>query len=80
MFLYCNFFGHHFEVAKNITLHVKEYKCRNCNKELTINGNGQLIELTSEQKEINYLLYRIHNKRQAKIRRKELLAAYNLTP
>lgn len=79
MHLYCNLFGHKFEVSKNVTYHVKEYKCCNCNKELTTNGNGNLIELTPKFKEINSILGRIHAKRQNRMRREELLTAYKLS-
>ena len=39
-------FGHDFRVTRNVTLHVKEYTCKNCKKELTTSGNGSLTELT----------------------------------
>jgi len=76
---YCNIFGHKFEVSKQITYHVKEYKCCNCNKELTTNGNGNLIALTPKYKEINSILSRIHNKRKDRLRREELMTSYKMT-
>lgn len=79
MSLYCNIIGHQFEVSKKITYHVKEYKCCNCNKQLTTNSNGNLTELTPKYKEINSILSRIYIKRQAKLRREELQTAYKLT-
>lgn len=72
----CSVLGHKFEVSKQVTYHVKEYKCKKCKKELTTGCNGDLIELTPKYREINFILSRIHNKRQARIRREELLTAY----
>ena len=62
----CLVFGHDFKVTRNVTNHVKEYACKNCNKQLTTDGNGQLTELTTKLKEINDVLEQIHNKRISK--------------
>ena len=51
--VYCSLFGHDYEVSKVVTYHVKEYKCKNCKSEMTINGNGNFIPLTPKFKEIN---------------------------
>ncbi|MCA0131154.1 DUF1660 family phage protein [Winogradskyella alexanderae] len=59
----CSLFGHEYEVSKNVTYHVKEYRCKRCNSEMTIDGNGKFIPLTPKFKEINSVLNRIHNKR-----------------
>jgi len=61
--VYCSLFGHQYEVSKQVTFHVKEYKCKHCNSEITIDGNGKFIPLTSKHKEINTILNRVHNKR-----------------
>ncbi len=61
--MYCNLFGHHYEVSKKVTYYVKEYTCTHCKKQLTTNSNGNLIELTPKFKEINAILERIHNSR-----------------
>lgn len=58
--VYCNLFGHDYQVSKKVTNHVKEYTCKNCKKELTTNSNGRLTELTPEFREINDLLNHIH--------------------
>jgi RNase P subunit RPR2 len=55
-------------VTRQVTYHIKEYTCKNCKKQLTINGNGQLIELSPKFKEINDVLERIHIKRIKKIK------------
>jgi hydrogenase maturation factor HypF (carbamoyltransferase family) len=65
--IHCMVFGHEFEVSRNVTYHVKEYACKNCKKQLTTSGNGNLIELTPKFKEINDVLERIHYKRILRI-------------
>ena len=77
--MFCKLFGHKYEVSKKITYHVKEYKCTKCSRQLTTSGNGQLVELTPKYKEINSILNKIYNKRQAKLRREELHIAYKIT-
>lgn len=62
-YIHCKMFGHDFKVSRHVTLHVKEYTCQNCKKELTTSSNGSLTELTPKFKEINDVLERIHQKR-----------------
>ncbi|WP_100611109.1 hypothetical protein [Confluentibacter lentus] len=62
----CKMFGHDFHVTRDVTFHVKEYTCVNCQKQLTTNSNGSLIELTPKFKEINDILERIHHNRMMK--------------
>ena len=69
--LYCTIFGHQYEVSKNITYHVKEYKCSHCNSQVTTSGNGGLTPLTQKYREINSVLERIHNKRVTRLKQKE---------
>lgn len=73
--IYCNLFGHDFEVTKRVTYHVKEYTCRHCKKELTTNSNGRLIELTPKFKEINAILERIHTSRTERLKKKTLASS-----
>lgn len=61
--IHCLVFGHDFKVSRNVTYHVKEYTCKTCKKQLTTNGNGNLVELTPKFKEINDVLERIHHRR-----------------
>ena len=68
--LYCNIFGHHYEVSKLVTKHVKEYTCKCCKKQLTTNGNGRLTELTPTFQEINSILEYIHTKRMSRLKQK----------
>ncbi|MEP5255897.1 MULTISPECIES: hypothetical protein [Winogradskyella] len=64
--IYCSLFGHRYQVSKKVTYHVKEYKCKHCKTEMTINGDGALTPLTPKFKEINKILHRIHKKRLKK--------------
>lgn len=73
--MYCNFFGHDYEVTKKVTYYVKEYTCSHCKKQLTTNSNGRLIELTPKFKEINAILERIHNTRMERSRGKMLVSS-----
>ncbi|MFT5242231.1 MAG: hypothetical protein ACJA1H_000382 [Glaciecola sp.] len=68
--IYCSFFGHQYEVSKNITYHVKEYKCSHCISQVTTNGNGGLTPLTPKYQEINSVLSRIHNRRVVRVTQK----------
>lgn len=68
--LYCSLFGHHYQVTKKVTYHVKEYACKHCKDEVTTNGQGKLTTLTPKYKEINSVLERIHNNR---LKRKQLI-------
>ncbi len=61
--IYCSFFGHDYEVTKEVTYHVKEYTCKHCKEQVTTSGNGNLTPLTPKYKEINSVLERIHNNR-----------------
>ncbi|MDT0558581.1 hypothetical protein RM697_07985 [Ichthyenterobacterium sp. W332] len=64
--VYCSLFGHQFEISKEVTYAVKEYKCKHCKTEVTNNGNGNFVELTPKYKEINSVLERIHLRRLAR--------------
>ena len=64
----CKMFGHDYDVTRHVTYHVKEYTCSRCEKQLTTNSNGNLIELTPKFKEINDILERIHFMRHKKSR------------
>jgi transposase-like protein len=70
--LYCDLFGHNYEVSKKVTRHVKEYTCKCCKKQLTTNSNGQLTELTPKFKEINSILERIYNNRVMRSKQKTI--------
>jgi hypothetical protein len=70
MKLYCRLFGHKYEVSKKVTLHVKEYTCKCCNRQLTTNSNGNLIELTPKFQEINAILEDIYTRRKHRLQQK----------
>lgn len=73
--IYCNLFGHDYQVSKKVTYHVKEYTCRHCKKELTTNSNGRLIELTPKFKEINAILEHIHDSRRERLKMKTVTSS-----
>ncbi len=73
--LYCDFFGHNYEMTKKVTNHVKEYTCKNCNKQLTTDSNGKLIELTPKYKDINSALERIYNSKLMRLKQKSLTSS-----
>lgn len=68
--VYCNVFGHQYDVTKKVTKHVKEYTCKCCKKQLTTNSNGHLTELTPIFREINSLLERIYAHRMMLLNQK----------
>jgi len=70
--IYCDLFGHNYQVTKKVTNHVKEYTCKCCKKQLTTNSNGRLTELTAKHQEINLDLERIYNNRMMRLKRKTL--------
>ena len=51
--MYCSIVGHQYRIEKNITKHIKEYKCSCCGKEVTINAHGNIVPLTPELKYIH---------------------------
>ena len=73
--MYCNLFGHNYEVTKKVTYHVKEYTCSHCKKQLTTNSNGSLTDLTPKFKEINAILERIHANRMERSKRKQVASS-----
>ena len=73
--LYCNIFGHNYEVTKKVTYYVKEYTCKHCQKQLTTNSNGNLIELTPKFREINAILERVHEKRTIRLKEKMIVSS-----
>ncbi|GGW38732.1 hypothetical protein [Arenibacter certesii] len=63
--VFCSIFGHHYGVTKEITLHIKEYKCVHCYKQVTTDASGNLSELTPELQDINNTLEHIYQKRHS---------------
>ncbi len=64
--LYCAIFGHNFYLSKNVTKHIKEYKCSHCQKEATTNVRGRLVLMTPKLKEINTALIEVQAKKMAR--------------
>ena len=65
--IYCSIAGHQYKIVKNITEHVKEYKCSCCGKEVATNANGKLVELTPELRNIHSALHNMILKRRSKV-------------
>ena len=76
--LYCSLFGHKYEVSKKVTLHVKEYTCKCCKRQLTTNSNGNLIELTPKFQEINIILEDIYTRRRHRLKQKSFSSSIYL--
>lgn len=70
--IYCDIFGHNYEMTKKVTSHVKEYTCKCCKRQLTTNGNGKLTELTPKYQEINEILEKIYTRRLMRLKNKTL--------
>lgn len=62
----CTLYGHDFVLSKHVTKHVKEYRCKNCNKEVTTSSNGQLTALNEHRKETNKTLQRMYRVKNEK--------------
>ncbi len=63
--LCCSIFGHHYSVSKKVTLHIKEYKCIHCHREVTTDVSGNLSLLTPELQEINDTLEQLFQRRHS---------------
>lgn len=59
----CSFYGHRLHISKNITNHIKEYKCARCGEEMTDTAHGFLEKLTPRFRETNEFLAKIHERR-----------------
>ena len=70
--VYCQIFGHNYVVTKQITRHIKEYKCSICQREVTTTPNGKLEPLTPKLKEINSDLQQLFEKRRRRVRRQKV--------
>ena len=65
--LFCSIFGHHYVVTKKVTMHIKEYKCVHCSKQVTTDVSGNLSTLTPELQEINQTLEELYQRRHGTI-------------
>lgn len=73
--LICAILGHRFEVSRNITEHIKEYRCSCCGQEMTDTAQGFMAKLTPKFKETNAFLERYYKRRcSRKVFRQETLS------
>lgn len=61
--IFCAIFGHKIVTSRNITNHLKEYKCTVCEMELTNDDEGSVTFLTPELKEVNEALVTFYQKK-----------------
>lgn len=65
--IFCQLFGHHYVVSKKVTKHIKEYRCANCQKQVTTDPNGKLASLTDKMREINLALHDMYQRRNRRL-------------
>ena len=65
--VFCSIFGHHYSVSKKVTMHIKEYKCVHCDKQVTTDVSGNLSNLTPELQEINQTLENLYQRRHGAV-------------
>jgi len=61
--LLCSAFGHDYVITRKVTNHINEYKCSNCNREVTDNLTGHLEVLTFKNKKVNTCVSSFFQKR-----------------
>lgn len=61
--LICAILDHRFEVSRNITEHIKEYKCTCCGQEMTDTAQGIKVKLTPKFRETNAFLENFYKRR-----------------
>ena len=59
----CGLFGHHYSVTKKVTMHIKEYQCIHCGKQVSTDVQGNLSKLTPQRRDINKTLQDLYIKR-----------------
>lgn len=64
---FCQLFGHRYVISKQVTSHVKEYRCAHCHKEVTTSAEGKLATLTERLKNVNETLHNMYVKRNRRL-------------
>lgn len=59
----CAIFDHRLEVSKDVTEHIKEYRCARCKQEMTDTAQGFIAKLTPKLKETNSFLAKYYERR-----------------
>ncbi|MFT4801692.1 MAG: hypothetical protein ACI93N_001467 [Flavobacteriaceae bacterium] len=63
----CSTFGHKFIITNNITNHIKEFKCKVCNKEVTNVFSGELEALNFKNRKTNASLAKFFKKKLQRV-------------
>tara|TARA_B100000809_G_scaffold266767_1_gene331385 strand:+ start:6636 stop:6878 length:243 start_codon:yes stop_codon:yes gene_type:complete len=63
----CTTFGHKFIITNNITNHIKEFKCKTCNKEVTNAFSGKLEVLNFKNRKTNASLSKFFKKKLQRV-------------
>jgi hypothetical protein len=66
----CKIFGHFFKISKDVTDHLREYRCQHCGLEMTDTASGFWARLTPKFKETNEYIARIHQRRKRRLLKK----------
>lgn len=64
--LLCSLTGHKYRLSKQVTHHIREYKCSHCGQEVTTHTNGRLQKMTPLLKDINSTLAYVHAKKTSR--------------
>ena len=59
----CALVDHRLYVSRDITNHIREYRCSRCGEEMTDTAQGFLARLTPKFRETNAFLAKIHQRR-----------------
>ncbi|MEL7268480.1 MAG: hypothetical protein AAGL34_02850 [Bacteroidota bacterium] len=54
-------------MSKEVTEHIKEYKCLHCQKQVTTDVSGRLSVLTPKMQEINETVADMYRKRKERV-------------
>ena len=66
--LICQTFGHRYRVSRAVTHSIKEYECKCCKHEITIDIKGNITPLTENARNLNAVLARMY-----KVKRKRAM-------
>ena len=65
--LLCNALGHDYIITRKVTIHINEYKCTQCGREVTDSFNGKRELLTYKTKKVNTALATFFEKKMKRV-------------